>query len=260
MKKIINNIRLPTAIFLISVCLLHADDAIPSHYSLPGKMAHADKIIALNPMIGWNHNTLSIQGNGKMPPTKLEDGEPEYGLTFLYITPRFAVNNITFYTPPYDKDIWGNVLNFSLYGNPVSSAAWSIGGVWTWHKISTPHSDITLNAPFLKVGIIFHIPQCPLSINPYIGYGKEYIDSTSKEYDDNMMLYGVSANAMLHKLHINIKYVLYDNIDSHKTYDTASLRIITPISTHMGWSIWGQYMEQVYTEDLSVMTGPIWLF
>jgi len=261
MKKKLSKSLLLLSMFYITLTLAYADDTVPSHYQLPQNMAfHGERIIAINPMAGWNDNTFSMGVKGNMPPIKKEDGEPEYALLLLYVSQRFAINNITFYTPPYNGDIWGNVLNFSVYGKSDSALSWSAGGVWTWHKLSMPHSDITINAPFMKFGIIIRIPDVPVTINPYLGYGIEYIEHATHEDEEDMMLYGISVNAMLYKLHINVKYLLYDGLDSSGTYQTFSSRIIMPLIKHTGWSVWAQYMEQEYTKDYSIMTGPIWLF
>lgn len=254
-----------TTLFILAACFItlipvYADDAIPSHYSLPGAMSHKEEFVAVNPLAGWNRNTVSVKGQGGMPSMKLEDEEAEYGLLLLYVSQRLAVNNITFYTPPHDGEIWGNVASFSIYGKPDSLLTWSAGGSWTWHAISMPGSDMTINAPFLKAGAMIRIPGWPVSINPYAGYGIEYVDASGRNYESDMMLYGVSANTMLHKLHINMKYMLYDDIESSDTFETISFRIIMPVFERIGWSVWAQRMEQLYTRDSSVLTGPVWLF
>jgi len=236
-----------------------ADDTVPSQGQLPAGMPHTGNIIAISPMAGWNRDTLSVPSR-EGSATQMRDGQPEYGLFAIYVTPRLAINNMAFYTDPNGGDVAGDVLSVTAYGRPESQVTWSAGGSYTWHEIGLPTGDLTIQIPLAKAGVMFRPSGWPLTINPYAGYGVEMVETAHGDADSDILLYGASFNAFLRRLHVNMKYYVIDDLDADRAYETASLRFIMPCFRHAGWLLWGQYMEQASTEDVSVLTGPVFLF
>lgn len=245
---------------LLAAGTMTADDALPSRAQTPAAVAaHPGTIRLISPLAGWNRSTLEMPGPSGAVAT-IRDGEPEYGLFALYVSPRVAVSDMAFLTAPHDGEVTGNILTLNAYGALDHSLTWNAGASWTWHRIDMPGADVTVNVPLAKAGIMARVPSWPVTLNPYLAYGPEIVNTSRGDSRTEILLYGLSVNAFVRRLHVNLKYYQERNFDTDRSYDTVSARLLMPVGRHWGWLLRGEIMEQSVSKDVSVLTGPAILF
>lgn len=223
----------------------------------PGRKASA---LIISPLAGWAENETLSNGH--------TDSSPEYGLFAMYATPRFIVNNTTFFTDLNQSDVWGNIVSLSLYGDPKARLTWFLGGSYTWHQIENEIVKVTINEPLGKAGVVWRIPSVHLSLNPYFGYGQEEVRTevstpfgTFKSRDrSDIAVYGISAYWRWRMLYANAKYFLSDDLDHDTLNNTFRVWGTAMFSDHMGLLARLEYTEQNTTKDTSVLLGPVFVF
>lgn len=216
-------------------------------------------MFSVSPLAGFDHNELTIS-DPHAGEQVLRDTAPEYGLSLNYVNPRLAINDITFYTDPNDSKVWGNILTATVYGDPQSTVTWSAGGAYTWHRIEMGGMTMKINEPLVKAGIVVRIPSLHASLNPYVGYAYEEVDTTYGNNGYDTELAGLIARWDWRMLHATAQYYYQNNPDLHEGYNVARARLLAFASKRWGVLLRGEYVEQHDTKDTSVMIGPVLVF
>lgn len=247
-------------LFAVSLLVLLADTRIFASAQETNSPAHKRSALIISPLVGWAENEDLRTGQ--------TDKSPEYGLLAMYATPRFVVNNTTFFTDINKSDVWGNITSLSLYGDPKAKLTWFLGSSYTWHEIKTKTVKVTVTEPLGKVGFVWRIPSAHLSINPYVGYGMETVNTEfpaswglgdDRDLSD-IAVYGVSAYWRWRMLYANAKYYLSNDLD-HDTFNNTFRVWGTAMYTkNIGLLARFEYTEQNTTKDTSILFGPVFVF
>ena len=200
------------------------------------------------------------------------DCSPEYGLFVMYASPRFIVNNTTFFTDVNRSEVCGDIASVSLYGDPKADLTWYLGGSYVWHQIKPEDvkMTITIREPLGKVGFVWRIRPIHLSINPYIGYSPETVDTkisipppvgTIRSRDrSDLAVCGVSAYWHWRMLGADAKYYLTQDLDHDTLNSTFRVWGTAMFSQHTGILARFEYTEQNTTKDTSLLIGPVFVF
>ena len=236
--------------------------------------AHSNGLFLVSPMIGWNENTIEDRVTGK----DVTDGGWEYGLFSLYATPRFAANNMLFFTSANSADVWGDFLFLNFYGDPEASVTWNLGAGHLWHRISTDDPfaklDVDVYVPLVKAGVLVRIKPLNITLNPYLAYSWENTYTEGNVYQGPFLgwqpvdtschtesvLYGLTCKWHWRMAHLTAKYYLEDNLDLNEYYHVARVRGTFMFNRDIGITARVEYMEHSTSEDLSVLVGPTFLF
>lgn len=196
------------------------------------------------------------------------DISPEYGLFVMYASPRFVVNNTTFFTDVNKSEVWGDIASVSLYGDPKAKLTWFLGGSYVWHQITADPVKIRIDEPLGKVGLVWRIRPMHLSITPYVGYAKETVRTkvslpfgTFKSQDDSdIAVYGISAYWHWRMLGADAKYYLSQDLDHDTLNSTFRMWATAMFSKQMGVLARFEYTEQNTSKDTSFLFGPVFVF
>ena len=216
-------------------------------------------MFSVSPLAGFDHNELTTvdpQGGQQV----VKDTAPEYGLSLNYASPRLAINDITFYTDPNDAKVWGNILTATLYGDPESVVTWSAGAAYTWHRIEMSGMTIKVSEPLVKAGLVVRLPSLHATLNPYVGYAYEEVDTTYSNDAYDTMLAGIIARWDWRMLHATGQYYYQNNPDLDEGYNVGRARLLACINERWAVLLRGEYVEQHGTKDTSVMIGPVLMF
>lgn len=226
----------------------------------PVPSAHPTSAWIVSPLFG-------VAANDNLR-TGTSDVSPEYGLFAMYASPRFIVNNTTFFTDVNSSEVWGNITSFGLYGDPKARLTWFLGGSYVWHKIQTPTVKLTVAEPLGKIGLVWRIPDAHLSINPYVGYAQE---TTTTEFPgawhladsrdkSDIVVYGVSACWHWRMLGADAKYYLSQDLDHETLNQHFRVWATAMFSKQVGILARFEYEEQNTTRDTSLLFGPVFVF
>lgn len=196
------------------------------------------------------------------------DTAAEYGLFLMYANPRIVVNDTVFNTDVNGSTVWGNIATLNVYGDPASKITWHLGASYLWHDIDGDVADILVTEPLAKAGLVFRVPSWHFSLNPYLGYGWQTVETTvatpggTIEDTENTesVIYGVMAQWRWRMLAAYAKYYLEDNRDRDEQYHVARLWGTAMFSKHAGVLARFEYAEQVGSTDTSAMFGPVFYF
>lgn len=216
----------------------------------------------VSPLVGPVHSEVESPGG------TLTDDDVEYGLFAMYATPRVVVNNTLFYTDVNDSRVWGDIATLNLYGAPEARATWYLGASYLWHGIDGDVADVDVSEPLAKAGLVFRVPAWRLSINPYVGYGWQSVETTvatpggtiREEEDTESVLYGVSVYWRWRMLYANAKYYLEDNRDRDEQYHVFRFWATAMFAKHAGLMARFEYAEQSVSTDTSALLGPVFYF
>jgi len=227
------------------------DNPIPS--------SHPTSAWIVSPLFGFAENENLRTG--------ATDVSPEYGLFAMYASPRFIVNNTTFFTDVNNSEVWGNISSFGLYGDPKARLTWFLGGSYVWHQITADPVKITITEPLGKIGLVWRIPSQHLSINPYVGYAQEtvrtekpaFMGGNSRNRSD-IVVYGVSAYWHWRMLGADAKYYLSQDLDHDTLNQHFRVWATAMFNQKVGVITRFEYEEQNTARDTSVLFGPVFVF
>lgn len=223
---------------------------------------HGQSVIYLiSPLIGYNRNEMTVHSGprGQQTPTQT-DTAPIYGLFAMVAHPRFVANNYLFYTQPNDTDVLGNLFYLNIYGDPEATVTWNLGGGHLYHEIKPENEDIAVQVPMLKAGALIRIKSWGVTLNPYLGYAWERIETRHANVDNDSLLYGLSMDWRWRMLNLNVKYYYQDSREDYEGYNTVRARFVVGLGRHWGVATRFDYMEHMTTDDTSLMIGPVYVF
>lgn len=237
----------------------HAEDAPPKDM---------DSVFLAAPLAGAVRNEVDRPGPPGAPAQTLADTAAEYGLFLMYANPRLVVNDTVFNTDVNDTKVWGNIATLNVYGDPASKITWHLGASYLWHDLDGDVADILVTEPLAKAGLVFRVPGWHLSLNPYLGYGWQRVETTvstpggTVEDAENTesVIYGVMVQWRWRMLAAYAKYYLEDNRDRDEQYHVVRLWGTAMLSKHAGVLARFEYSEQVGSTDTSAMFGPVFYF
>lgn len=246
---------------ILTIAALHLILPLPARAQdeLPPP-ASSDLICLVSPLFGFNRDELHQRDRTGQVRTSTETA-PEYGLFALAAHPRWVINDFLFFTEAADDtEVMGNFFHVNLYGDPDATATWNVGAGHLYHKIEPPGQEITVNVPMVKAGPILRLPACRVTLNPYLGYAWERIDTRHGDTANDSWLYGLTLDWRWRMLALNAKYYYQASRDAEEDYNTVHLRFTAGITRHWGMAIRFDYMEHVTTDDTSVLAGPVYVF
>lgn len=215
----------------------------------------------VSPLVGYNRNEMMARGGPHgQQPIKLTDTAPMYGLFLLLGNSRVVATEYLFYTKPSDTDVLGNLFYLNVYGDPEANITWNLGAGHFYHKIKPRNEEIKVNAPMLKAGPIIRIKPWGITLNPYLGYAWEEIETRRASVNNKGFLYGLSVDWQWRMVNLNLKYYYQDNRDDDESYNAVRARIVMGFSQHWGMSARYDYMEQMVGDNSSFMIGPVFVF
>jgi hypothetical protein len=228
------------------------DDALPDEED-------RDPIITISPLFGWDRNEINVRGErGQI--TKKTDTAPEYGLFFLFVYKNLVFTNFSFFTDVNDTDVFGNLAFANLYGSRKDRISWNVGAGYLYHKIKPNNEEITVSVPMVKAGPLLNIPEWYLTVNPYIGYAWERVDTQRANVDNDSYLYGITVGWRWRMLGATVKYYYQDSQEAEDDYQTVRARAHGMLNEHWGAVIRFDYMEHMTSNDTSVLFGPVYVF
>jgi len=215
--------------------------------------------LMVSPVFGWDRNELREHGPRGVT-TSHTDTAPEYGVFLLLSHPNFALNDFLFFSRVNDADIAGNLLFANCYGPRSAKVTWNVGGGYLYHRIRPDGEDIRIDVPMAKAGPLLRITALGLTLNPYLGYSWEAIDTRHGNEDNEYYLYGLSASWRWRMLAASANYYYQDRRDGGKDYQTLHCRMIVLLSQHWSLGTRLDYMEHPSTRDTSILAGPSYIF
>ncbi len=242
--------------------------ALPSVRAAEPLPENRTSVFLAAPLVGAVRNEVEMQGPPGTPARTLTDTAPEYGLFLMYANPRLVINNTIFNTDVNDSMVWGNISTLNVYGDPAARVTWHLGASYLWHDIDGDTVDIRITEPLAKAGLVFRVPAWHLSLNPYLGYGWQHVETTvatpgqTIEDTENTgsVIYGLLAQWRWRMLAAYAKVYLEDNRDRDEQYHVVRLWGTAMLSPHAGVVARLEYSEQVGSTDTSAMFGPVFYF
>jgi len=218
-----------------------------------------DTIVTISPLFGWNRNKANVRGERGQVVEKI-DTAPEYGLFFLLVYKNFVFTDFVFFTHVNDTDVFGNLAFANLYGDRKTRISWNVGAGHLYHKIKPENENITVSVPMLKAGPLLNIPEWHLTVNPYIGYAWERVQTQRADLDNDSYLYGVTVGWRWRMLAATVKYYYQDSQEADDDYQTVRARAYCMFDAHWGAVVRFDYMEHSTSDDTSVLFGPVYVF
>jgi opacity protein-like surface antigen len=231
-----------------------ADGAAP----LPGGETR-DTIITVSPLFGWDRNKMSVRGARGQVSTE-SDSAPEGGIFLLVVHKNLVFTDFAFCTEVNNTDVFGNLAFINLYGDRKARLAWNVGAGHLYHKIEPANEVITVNVPMVKAGPFFNIHAWHLTVNPYIGYAWERIETRRADMDNDSYLYGLTVGWRRRMLAATVKYYYQDSRKAVDDFQTLRARAHCMFNDHWGAVVRFDYMEHVTSDDTSVLLGPLYVF
>ena len=211
------------------------------------------------PLIGVDHNTLQSR-DMRGRPVELEDTGLEYGVFGLVHTRHFTVNNFLFFADVNETDVAGDVFFANYYYNPDSRLTLNLGFGYVYNKIEGDNIDITVTSPLPKVGVRIGVPEYGLTLNPYLSWSAQKIETPFGDQTDDALLYRLTVGWRWRFLGATVKYYYQDVLDSSESYHVFRLRSEVYLSKRLGIATRFEYMERSTSEDISFLIGPAFVF
>jgi len=225
----------------------------------PLESEHRDTIITVSPLFGWDRNEMSVRGERGQVTTET-DTAPEYGLFFLVVHKNLVLTDFVFFTDVNDTDVFGNLAFANLYGDRKNRVTWNVGAGHLYHKIEPENEDITVNVPMVKAGPLINVPEWNLTVNPYVGYAWERVETQRADVDNDSYLYGLTVGWRWRMLAATVKYYYQDSQEADDDYQTVRARAHCMFDAHWGAVVRFDYMEHSTSDDTSILFGPVYVF
>lgn len=211
-----------------------------------------------SPMVGMDRNELNRVT--PMGSDTLTDTGPEYGLYLMAIHPNWVINDFLFFADVNDCDVWGNLFFANFYADPKAALTWNVGAGHLYHEIKPEHGQITVEVPMVKAGPVFRVKALHLSLNPYLGYGWERVDSPGGEQKNDSVLYGLTVGWRWRMLEVGVNYYYQDSQELDEDFDVLRARVIGMVNENWGIGARVDYMEHSTSKDVSFLAGPVFMW
>ena len=213
----------------------------------------------VSPLAGWEENKLAARGPGGRSMTLVDTG-PEYGVFLMMVHPNLVVNNFIFWADVNDADVFGNLLFANYFVNSEKLFTWNFGAGHLYHKIKPENENIRVEAPMVKTGPRFRIPAWHLSINPYIGYAWERVETEHGDLDNDSILYGITAGFRWRMIESSVNYYYQDSQEQEDDDQVLRGRLNVFFNRTWGLATRVDYMQHQTSDDLSLLFGPVFVF
>ncbi|MBU1692759.1 MAG: hypothetical protein KJ726_03445 [Verrucomicrobia bacterium] len=216
--------------------------------------------LVVSPLVGADRNEMDVR-RGEWRSLETDTG-PEYGLFVMALHPNVVINNFLFYANVNDCDVWGDLLFVNYYANAKAALTWNAGAGYLYHEIKPKGSKITVKVPMVKAGPVFRLKALHLSLNPYLGYGWERVETPGGEQDNDSFLYGLTVGWRWRMLEAGINYYYQDSqgLKPDEDFNVLRARLIGMISRQWGLGARVDVMEHSTSKDLSFLAGPVFMF
>lgn len=231
----------------------------PADAGVAPEGAARDTLVMVSPLFGWDRNELSMRGE-RGAIVKQTDTAPMVGLFGMVMHRNLVLTDYLFYSDVNDTDVWGNLAYLNWYGSRTARLSWNAGAGHLYHKIKPAEEEITVTVPMLKTGPMINIPEWHLSINPYVGYAWERIETRRADVDNDSYLYGINIGWRWRMLGATIQYYYQDSREAEDDYQTLRARAHAMVNPHWGVTVRLDYMEHATSDDTSVQFGPVYVF
>jgi hypothetical protein len=246
----------PYAVVLITLLVTCLAVPVMAENTHPGD---GGVFFAVSPLFGWDRNKLKIRGPMGQEMTET-DTAPMYGLFAIVGHPNLVVNNFLFFTDVNDTDVLGDLVFANYYADAEADATWNAGVGYLYHKIDPENEEINVHVPMVKLGPLFRFKDWHLSVNPYIGYAWEQVDTQHGDQDNDSYLYGISLKWRWRMVSTALKYYFQDSQEVDEDFHTFRCRLNASLTENWGFAARVDYMEHQTTEDTSVLFGPSCVF
>lgn len=243
----------------IAALLIAAQGYAVDADAIPREGEQRDTLITVSPLFGWDSNEMRMRGERGQATTET-DTAPEYGLFFLVVHQNLVFTDFAFFTGVNDTDVFGNLAFANLYGDRRNRVTWNVGAGHLYHKIEPEDEDITVNVPMVKAGPLLNIPEWNLTVNPYVGYAWERVETQRTDVDNDSCLYGLTVGWRWRMLAATVKYYYQDSREADDDYQTVRARAHCMFNDHWGAVIRFDHMQHVTSDDTSVLLGPVYVF
>lgn len=216
-------------------------------------------LLTLSPLFGWDRNER-IGRDARGQPVTLRDTAPIYGLFGMAARSGFVLTGYIFYSEVNRSDVWGNLAYLNWSGDRRERFTWNVGAGHLYHKIESAHADIRVTVPMVKTGPMINIPEWNLSLNPYVGYAWERVETPRAEVKNDSTLYGINIGWRWRMMGATLRYYYQDSREDRDNYHTLRVRANTMINRNWGVSLRMDYMEKFNNENTSIQFGPIYVF
>lgn len=213
----------------------------------------------LSPLFGYNENELIIHGPMGEVSTRKETA-PEYGLFLMHTRRNLVFTDFMFFTDVNNTDIFGNFAFLNWYADRKSPVCLNLGAGHLYHEISPRGEDITISVPMLKAGPYFSIFDHGITLNPYLGYSWEEIETSRTDSNSEYILYGLTMSWRKRMFGATAKYYYQDNRDGDEDYRTFRARAHIMATRKLGVTFRFDYMEHATSDDTSFLAGPVFVF
>jgi hypothetical protein len=212
----------------------------------------------VSPIAGVDRNEMTVRT--PMGTTTETDTGPEYGLFVMMAHPNFVVNDFLFFADVNETDVMGNLLFANYYADSKAKVTWNAGAGHLYHKIEPENEEIEVNVPMVKAGPLFRVPAWHLSLNPYLGYAWERVDTLHGDQDNDSYLYGLTVAYLWRMIEGGFNYYYQDSQEVDEDYQVFRARVYTFFGPNWGLGARVDYMEHMTTDDLSFLVGPAFTF
>jgi hypothetical protein len=245
--------RLAIAIILILAC----SPSLPAMDG-GGQREHR-RVIVVAPAAGFIRHTLPAMG----PVPEQTDWGPEAGIFLGYFKESVSIIGFPYWADANGSHVYGAVGHVDLYfgtkrwWNPLFGFGMDATRI---DDKDTDIMDLSVFAPWGKLGMRFILPVRGLSITPYAAYLFQLIDMSRFERTYHSVLFGLNMHYHFHRrLQIALKYY-YCYTHDGRNGQRIRLRFISAFSRHVGVFLRAEYAKQVFDEYVSVFIGPSFVF
>ena len=213
----------------------------------------------LSPVLGADRNEMQVRG-ARGETAAQTDIAPEYGLSAILVNSRLVLNNFVFWSDVNDAKVWGNLFFANYYHEENVPLTWNVGTGFLYHRIIPDNTDITVKVPMLKAGPLLRMNSLHLTLNPYVGYAWEQIETSHGDQNNDSWLYGVSLRWHWRMVGASLKYYYQDSQKLDEDYQNFRARLNVFFTEQWGAIIRLDYMEHSSTRDTSILVGPTYVF